>query len=251
MLGRNVQRMRRAPGLFVITLTMPVTMLLFFGYVFGSAVVLDGGTDYRAYLVPGLFVATAVNGVMTSMLSSAQDYQRGVMDRFRTLPMSRFAIPAGQTGADVLLAAVGLIPLALCGYAVGWRVEGGALPALGAFALLLLFRLVTAWLGHWLGLLLKTEEAAGQMGGATFMLPLLSNAYVPTEGMPGWLRTVAEWNPVSAVTAACRDLFGNAHPAAGASWPVAHPLAASLAWAALVLAVVVPLTVRRYGRTAG
>ncbi|MEU7136180.1 ABC transporter permease [Streptomyces sp. NPDC046261] len=251
MLGRNVRRMRRAPGLFVITMTMPVTMLLFFGYVFGSAVALEGGADYRAYLVPGLFVATAVNGVMTAMLSSAQDYQRGVMDRFRTLPMSRFAIPAGQTASDVLLAALGLVPLVACGYAVGWRIEGGAAPAAGAFALLLLFRLVTAWVGHWLGLLLKTEEAAGQLGGATFMLPLLSNAYVPTEGMPGWLRTAAEWNPVSAVAAACRDLFGNASPAADASWPVAHPVAASLGWAALLLAVFVPLTVRRYGRASG
>ncbi|MFI1971090.1 ABC transporter permease [Streptomyces cinnamoneus] len=251
MLVRNVQRMRRAPGLFLITMTMPVTLLLFFGYVFGSAVALDGGGDYRAYLVPGLFAATAVGGVLTSMLSSAQDHQRGVMDRFRTLPMSRFAIPAGQTAFDVLLAAAGLVPLALCGYAVGWRIEGGAGPAAGAFALLLLFRLVTAWFGHWLGLLLKKEEAAGQLGGATFMLPLLSNAYVPTEGMPGWLRTAADWNPVSAVGAACRDLFGNARPAADAAWPVAHPLAASLGWAAVLLAVFVPLTVRRYGRSAG
>ncbi|MCD9143489.1 ABC transporter permease [Streptomyces albireticuli] len=247
MLGRNLRRMRHAPGLFVITMTMPVTMLLFFGYVFGSAmVVADGG--YRAYLVPGLLVATAVNGVMTAMLASAQDCQRGVMDRFRTLPMSRFAIPAGQTASDVLLAALGLVPLVLCGLAVGWRIEGGPAGAAGAFALLLLFRLATAWTGHYIGLLVGTEEAAGQLGAATFMLPLLSNAYVPTDGMPGWLRTVAEWNPISAVVTACRDLFGNGGPAADVSWPVAHPVLASVGWCVLLLAVFVPLTVRRYGR---
>ncbi|GAA0378944.1 ABC transporter permease [Streptomyces blastmyceticus] len=250
MLGRNLQRMRHAPGLFVITMTMPVTMLLFFGYVFGSAVVLDGSGNYRAYLVPGLFAATAVNGVMTAMLASAQDHQRGVMDRFRTLPMSRFAIPAGQTASDVVLAAVGMVPLTLCGLAVGWRIEGGVAGCVGAFSLLLLFRLVTAWLGHYLGLVVGTEEAAGQLGAATFMLPLLSNAYVPTDGMPGWLRTAAEWNPVSAVVTAARDLFGNGGPSPDASWPVAHPVAASLAWSAVLLAVFVPLTVRRYGRDA-
>ncbi|MCQ8772520.1 ABC transporter permease [Streptomyces telluris] len=248
VLGRHLRRMRRVPGLLVITLTMPVTMLLFFGYVFGSAVALEGGANYRAYLVPGLFAVTAVNGVMTSMLASAQDSQRGVMDRFRTLPMSRFALPAGQTAADVTLAAIGTVPLVLCGLAVGWRIEGGAAGAAGAFALLLLFRLVTAWLGHYLGLVLGNEETAGQMAGATFMLPLLSNAYVPTEGMPGWLRTVAEWNPISALTTACRELFGNSSAAADASWPVAHPVLAATGWAVLLLAVFVPLTVRRYAR---
>ncbi|MGW2366604.1 ABC transporter permease [Streptomyces sp. NPDC001667] len=250
MLGRHLQRMRHAPGLFIITMTMPMTMLLFFGYVFGSAMVLDGGGNYRAYLVPGLFAATAVNGVLTSMLASAQDHQRGVMDRFRTLPMSRFAIPAGQTASDVAMAALGFVPLALCGLAVGWRVEGGPAAAVGAFSLLLLFRLVTAWVGHYIGLVVGSEEAAGQLDASTFMLPLLSNAYVPTGGMPGWLRTVAEWNPISALVTAVRDLFGNSGPASHASWPVAHPLAASLGWAAVLLAVFVPLTVRRYGRDA-
>ncbi|MGP3928024.1 ABC transporter permease [Streptomyces sp. 8N616] len=253
MLVRHLQRLRRAPGLFVLTQTMPVTMLLFFGYVFGSAVSLPGGADYRAYLVPGLFVATAANGIMTGMIQAAQDAQRGVMDRFRTLPMSRSAVPAGQAASEVLLAATGLVPLALVGYAVGWRVEGGLGPALGAFGLLLLFRCATAWIGIYLGLLLRNEEAAGQLGSATFMLSLISSAYIPTAGMTDWLRTVAEWNPLSAVVAACRELFGNAvagvDDAPGAAWPVTHPVAASLGWSLLLLAVFVPLAVRRYARS--
>ncbi|MFE0371590.1 ABC transporter permease [Streptomyces tendae] len=245
MLGRQLRRVRNNPGLLILTQTMPITMLLFFGYVFGSALAMPG-EEYRAFLVPGLLVATAANGIMTGMFQAAQDTHRGVTDRLRTLPVSRAAVPLGQSVADVLLTAAGTVPLLLVGVAVGWRVEGGALDAVGAVGLLLLFRFATTWIGIFLGLLTRNEEAAGQLGGATFLLPLLSNAYIPTDGLPGWLRTVAEWNPISAVTTALRDLFGNAPVPEGAAWPVAHPVAGSLAWCAVLLALFVPLAVRRY-----
>lgn len=247
VLGRHLQRIKAAPGVLILTQTMPITMLLFFGYVFGSALAVPG-QEYRAFLVPGLLAATAANGIMTGMFQSAQDCHRGVMDRFRTLPMSRSAVPFGQTAADVLTTAVGLVPLILVGLAVGWRIEGGPAAALGAFGLLLLFRFATSWVGCWLGLLIRNEEAAGQLGASTFILPLLSSAYIPTDNLPGWLRTLAEWNPISAVAAAARDLFGNAAPAADAAWPVAHPVAGTLLWSAVLLAVAVPLSVRRYSR---
>lgn len=247
VLGRHLQRIKAAPGVLILTQTMPITMLLFFGYVFGSALAVPG-QEYRAFLVPGLLAATAANGIMTGMFQSAQDCDRGVMDRLRTLPMSRTAVPFGQTAADALTTAVGLVPLILVGLAVGWRIEGGPAAALGAFGLLLLFRFATSWVGCWLGLVIRNEEAAGQVGASTFILPLLSNAYIPTGNLPGWLRTLAEWNPISAVAAAARDLFGNAAPAAGAAWPVAHPVAGTLLWSGVLLAVAVPLSVRRYAR---
>ncbi|MFG3075187.1 ABC transporter permease [Streptomyces sp. NPDC048225] len=245
MLGRQLRRVRNNPGLMVLTQTMPVTMLLFFGYVFGSALAMPG-EEYRTFLVPGLLVATAANGIMTGMFQAAQDVHRGVTDRLRTLPVNRAAVPLGQSVADVLVTAAGTVPLLLVGLAVGWRTEGGALGAAGAVALLLLFRFATTWVGIFLGLLTRSEEAAGQLGSATFVLPLLSNAYIPTEGLPGWLRTVAEWNPISAVTTALRDLFGNAAVPDEGAWPVTHPVAGSLAWCAVLLAVFVPLAVRRY-----
>ncbi|MFF4188381.1 ABC transporter permease [Streptomyces sp. NPDC001691] len=248
LLGRQLQRLRHAPGVLILTQTMPITMLLFFGYVFGSALATPG-EQYRAYLVPGLLVATAANGLMTGMFQAAQDSHRGVMDRLRTLPMSRAAVPVGQSAADLLTHAAGMIPLMLVGLAVGWRVERGLPGALGAFGLLLLFRLATTWAGLFLGLLTRSEEAAGQLGSATFVLPLLSNAYIPTDRLPGWLRAIAEWNPISAVSSAVRELCGNASPAAGAAWPVAHPVAGSLAWCAFLLLVFVPLAVRRYANT--
>lgn len=244
-LGRQLRRIRNNPGLAILTQTMPITMLLFFGYVFGSALAMPGG-EYRAFLVPGLLVATAANGIMTGMFQAAQDSHRGVMDRFRTLPMSRAAVPLGQAVADLVVTAVGTIPLLLVGLAVGWRIEGSAREAVGAVGLLLLFRFATTWIGIFLGLLSRSEEAAGQLGSATFMLPLLSNAYIPTGNMPGWLRVIAEWNPISAVTTALRDLFGNAPVPEGAAWPVAHPVAGSLMWSAVLIAAFLPAAVHRY-----
>nr|WP_030379417.1 MULTISPECIES: ABC transporter permease [unclassified Streptomyces] len=245
MVGRQLRRVRNNPGLAVLSQTMPVMMLLFFGYVFGSAVALPG-REYRSFLVPGLLVATAAGGVMTGMFQAAQDTHRGVTDRLRTLPVSRAAVPLGQAVADLVVTAFGTVPLLLVGLAVGWRVEGSVLEVAAAVGLLLLFRFACTWVGIWLGLLTRSEEAAGQLGGATFVLPLLSNAYIPTDGLPGWLRTVAEWNPISAVTAAVRELCGGTGAAAGAAWPVAHPVPGALGWCAVLLAVSVPLAVRRF-----
>ncbi|MFF2065036.1 ABC transporter permease [Streptomyces sp. NPDC058200] len=245
VLGRHLQRIRHAPGVVILTQTMPITMLLFFGYVFGSALAMPG-EEYRAFLVPGLLAATATGGIMTGMFQASQDVQRGVMDRFRTMPMSRVAVPLGQTLADLLTTAIGMVPLLLVGLAVGWRLDGGVLDALAAFGLLLLFRFASAWVGTYLGLLIRNEEAAGQLGSVTFVLPLLSNAYIPTDGMPGWLRTVAEWNPISALATAVRELFGQAAPAANNAWPVAHPVAGSVLWSLALLVLFVPLAVRTY-----
>ncbi|MGW4777467.1 ABC transporter permease [Streptomyces filamentosus] len=247
LVGRNLRRIRHAPAITVMTQTMPIVFLLFFGYVLGGALAVPGA-EYRSFLVPGLLVATAAGGLMTGMFQAAQDTHRGVMDRFLTLPVSRAAVPLGQAVADLLVCAVGTVPMVLVGLAMGWRIEGTALEALGAFGLLLLFRFATTWAGILLGRVSESEEAAGQLGSATFMLPLLSNAYIPTDGMPGWLRTLAEWNPISAVATAVRALFGNAPVPADTAWPVAHPVAGSLLWSLGLLAVLVPLTVRRYAR---
>ncbi|MEV6804856.1 ABC transporter permease [Streptomyces sp. NPDC051132] len=247
MTGRQLRRVRNNPGLTVLTLMMPVNMLLFFGYVFGSALAMPG-REYRSFLVPGLLVATAAGGVMTGMFQAAQDVHRGVADRLRTMPVSRAAVPLGQAVADLVVTAVGTVPLLLVALAVGWRIEGSAAGAAGAVALLLLFRFACTCAGVFLGLLTRSEEAAGQLGAASFVLPLLSDAYIPTDHLPGWLRTLAEWNPISAVTTALRDLFGNPPVPEGAAWPVAHPVAGALAWSLALTALFLPLAVRRYAR---
>ncbi|MFD7624659.1 ABC transporter permease [Streptomyces sp. NPDC059851] len=252
VLTRQLQKARHAPALLALTQTMPIMLLLFFGYVFGSALAMPG-SEYREFLVPGLLAATAANGLMTGMFTAAQDAHRGVADRFRTLPMSRAAVPLGQTAADLVTTAVSMVPLILVGLAMGWRVENGLPGALGALGVLLLFRFATSWVGAYLGLVSRSEEAAGQLGSATFVLPMLSSAYLPTGGLPGWLRTLAEWNPISAVATAVRTLCGNAggEAAAGAAWPAAHPVAGAVLWSVALLALFGPLAARRFARGRG
>jgi ABC-2 type transport system permease protein len=236
---------RHSPGLVAASLAAPVIMVVVFGYVFGSAMKVPGGGDYRAFLMPGLFAMLAVNGVMPTMVGTARDLGRGAADRIRSMPVSRAGVLLGSTLADLSVMAVVQVLLVGVGLATGWRAHRGLAAALAAFGLLLLFRFVMTWLGTVLGLLAGREEVAGQLAVLTFPVAMVTNAYVPTGGMPEWLRAVAEWNPVSSVVAACRQLFGNPS-VAGAAWPLHHPVAASLGWSALLLAVCVPLAVRSY-----
>jgi ABC-2 type transport system permease protein len=247
---RNLTYLRHAPGMLAVIVMAPVAMVVMFGYVFGSAIVVPGGGNYREYLIPGLFGMVAVN-LIPMMVTTARDVDQGFVDRYRTLPMGRAAVPFGMTGSQIVLGALGLVLMALCGLAVGWRIHNGPGRALAAFGLLLLFQYAMSWVGVYLGLLMRSEEMASQLSALVFPVSMVSNAFVPTAGMPAWLRVVADWNPVSAIVGAARDLFGNggAPVGSGAPWPVAHPVAATLAWSAALLLVFVPLAVRRYHRT--
>jgi ABC-2 type transport system permease protein len=222
-------------------------MLVVFGYIFGSAMQAPGGGSYREYLMPGLFVLVAVNGVMPSMVGAARDIGRGVTDRLRSLPISRSAALFGQTLADLMVSVVVLAMMVGVGLTTGWRIHDGPVRALAALALLLLLRFVMNWVGIYLGLLVGKEDIAGQLSVLVFPIGMVTNVFVPTDGLPGWLRVISQWNPISAVAAATRDLFGNPHPTdAGAPWPLHHPVLATLGWSALLLAVFVPLAVRRF-----
>ncbi|MFF0296320.1 ABC transporter permease [Kitasatospora sp. NPDC004614] len=237
---------RHSPGLLLSSLMVPVAMVGVFGYVFGSAMNVPGG-GYREFLMPGLFAMVAVNAVMPAMVGGARDAGRGVTDRLRSMSVSRLGLLTGQALADLLVAAVVLVPTALVGLAAGWRIRHGLGPALGAFGLLLLFRFACGWLGTALGLAVGKEETAGQLAVLAIPLSMLTSAFVPTGGMPGWLAAIAEWNPVSSVVEAGRQLFGNPS-APGDAWPAQHPVAAALGWCALLLAIAVPLAVRNFAR---
>lgn len=236
---------RHSPGLLAASLGVPVVMVVVFGYVFGSAMRVPGGGDYREFLMPGLFAMVATNGIMPTMVGAARDVGRGVTDRLRSMPVSRTGLLLGQTLADLLVSAVVLALLAAVGLAAGWRARNGLADAAGAFALLLLFRFVMTWVGTLLGLTVGKEEAAGQLSVAVFPLAMVTNAYVPTGGMPGWLRFLADWNPVSSVVQACRELFGNPS-AAGTAWPTQHAVLAALLWSGVLLAACMPLAVRKF-----
>lgn len=243
---RELEQLRHAPGELVSAVVFPTVLVILFGYVFGSAIAVPGGGDYREYLLPGLFAMTGITGVMVSALAVSKDVTEGVMDRFRSIPMAHSAVPLGRIVADVCLSSIGLAVMACIGLITGWRAHEGLGRAAAAFGLIILVRFAITWIGVYVGLSVK-PETADSFVPIVFPISMLSNSFVPTDGMPTWLRVIAEWNPISALVQACRELFGNpsALPA-DPSLPLAHPVVATICWSVLILVVFVPLATRRF-----
>ena len=249
---RNLIKIKRVPELLVFTTLQPIMFIVLFAYVFGSAID-TGAVDYREFLIAGIFAQTVIFGATLTGAGLADDMQKGIIDRFRSLPMSRSAVLLGRTTSDVLNNVLVITVMSLTGLVVGWRIRTSFLEALGGFLLLLLFAYAISWVFAWIGLLVPTPEVVQSASFIViFPLTFIANTFVPAEGLPGPLRAVAEWNPVSAVTQAARELFGNV--AAGAPepsvWSLQHPVVYTLLWVVGILAVFVPLAVRQYQRAA-
>src|SRR5487761_315171 len=219
---RQLTRLRHDPSVIALTLGAPVVLVIIFGYIFGSAIAVPGRASYREFRVPGLFATTAAN-ILPSMVAMARDSSRGVVDRFRSLPIARMAVPLGQAAATTIYGLGSFVLMGVCGLAVGWRIERVAA-----------FQFAATWVGMYLGLVIGNEEGAGQASILVFPVTMLSNVFVPTSGMPAWLRAIADWNPVSALAAAMRELFGNPTVPANGTWPLLHPVLASVCWLALL-----------------
>jgi ABC-2 type transport system permease protein len=246
---REFGHIRREPGELIGAVVFPGVMVLLFGYVFGSAIKVPGGGNYREYLLPGLFAMTAIAGVMASALFVSKDVAEGVMDRFRSMPVARSAVPFGRTAADLLSSMIGIAIMAGIGLMVGWRAHNGIAPTLAAFGLILLLRYAVSWVGVYIGMAV-TPQTADSLVPLVFPVTMVSNSFVPTAGMPAWLRLIADWNPISGLVAACRDLFGNPTVVtAHASFPLRQPVATTICWSLLLLLIFVPLSTRRYQRT--
>jgi ABC-2 type transport system permease protein len=247
LVQREFWHIKARPGQLIPALLFPAALTLLFGYVFGSAIAVPGGGNYRAYLMPGLFALTASMSVLLNAMTISSEKTKGVIDRFRSMPMARLAVPYGQTGADILIGVISTLIMIGCGLAVGWRAEDGLASAVAAFALILVFRYAMSWIGVFLGLALKDEKTVDSLAPLMFPVTMISNAFVPVDHMPDWLRVIASWNPVSALTAACRQLFGNPGAAPGATaWPLQHPVPATLMWSVVLLVVFAALSVHRY-----
>ena len=243
---RELRHLRHQPALLLGEVVFAVLFVVLFGYVFGSAISIPGGGDYREFLMPALFAVTIFFGVTTTTEEVARDVERGVMDRFRSMPMSRIAVPLGRTAADMLVSIPALVAMVGVGLLVGWRPHEGLAPALAAFALVLLLGYAMRWVGVVVGLYV-TPATASIVVRLVLPLAVLSNAFVPTEGMPPVLRMIAEWNPLSSLITACRELFGNpVDTAPDAGWPLQHPVMATIVWSMLILAVFVPVAVARF-----
>ena len=244
---RNLKRVPRIPELAIFAILQSIMFVLLFAFVFGGAIPLPGGGSYREYLMPGIYIQTLAFASITTAIGMADDMNKGLIDRFRSLPMARSAVLSGRTSADVVYNAGILVVLMLSGLVVGWGVHSSVWEFLVAIALMLAFTFAMAWIGVLLGLMVKTVEVAQQLGFLViFPLTFLSNAFVPTETLPGVLQPIAEWNPISALVAATRELFGNPNPFPSDSFPGEHALLLSVLWTAGLIVVFAPLAVRRY-----
>jgi ABC-2 type transport system permease protein len=245
---RNLIKVKRVPDVLVFTTLSPIMFVLLFAYVFGNSIDVPG-VNYREFLIAGIFAQTVVFGATFTGAGLAEDIQKGIIDRFRSLPMARSALLVGRTTSDVLYNVISLVIMAITGLLVGWRIRGSLLEALAGFLLLLLFAYAFSWVMAWVGLLVPSPEV---VNNASFMiifpLTFIANTFVPSENLPTVLRTFAEWNPISAVTQAARDLFGNTNPVDPPPdvWPLQNPELYTLIWVAIILAVFVPLSNRQY-----
>lgn len=248
---RNLINIKRNPDLLLSGTAQPIMFVLLFAYVFGGSL---GGESYREFLIGGIFVQTVAFNSGFTVIGLASDLQKGIVDRFRSLPMSRLAVLLGRTSSDLAVSALSVVIMAVCGLAVGWRISSGPLQALLGFAVLLLFSFAMSWVGAYIGLVSRSVEVA-QSAGMLWLFPVcfVSSAFVSAETMPGPLRVVAEWNPITATADALRELFGNPVRVGVPppdTWAAQHAVLYSILSSLLVVAVFMPLAAARYRRVA-
>lgn len=247
---RNLIRMTRIPEIILFGLIQPIMFVVLFSYVFGGSLQVGNTispTVYRNFLMAGIFAQTVTFATAGAGAGIADDMHKGLIDRFRSLPMARGAVLTGRTLADLVQTTLTVIVLAGVALLVGWRIHNGLPKALGAFALLLFLGYAFSWIGALIGLSVRTPEAATS-GGLIWLFPVtfISNAFVDSSNLPGWLQPVAEWNPFSATVQASRVLFGNPGVSRSSAWPMEHPVWASVIWSIVIIAVFRTLAVRKY-----
>ncbi|MEU7055414.1 ABC transporter permease [Streptomyces sp. NPDC046197] len=256
---RNLIRMSRIPEMVIFGLIQPIMFVVLFSYVFGGSMRIGNTTDptaYKNFLMAGIFAQTVTFATASSGAGIADDMHKGLIDRFRSLPMARGAVLTGRTFADLVQTALTLLVLAVVALLVGWRVgsngDTNVGKVLGAFGLLLLLGYAFTWIGALIGLTVRTPEAATS-GGLIWLFPVtfISNAFVDSGNMTPWLRHIAEWNPFSATVQACRVLFANPGQSHSTAWPMQHPVWASLIYSVLIILIFRTLAVRKYRRAAG
>jgi ABC-2 type transport system permease protein len=248
---RNLIKIKRVPDLLVFTTLQPIMFVLLFAYVFGGAIVVKG-SNYREFLIAGIFAQTVVFGATITGSGLAEDIQKGIIDRFRSLPMSPSAVLFGRTLSDVLNNVIVIAVMSLTGLVVGWRIRTSVPEALGGFLILLTFAYAFSWVMAMVGLLAPSPEVVNNASFVViFPLTFVANTFVPLSSLHGLWRTFAEWNPVSAVTEAARQLFGNIPPGTQPpeSWALQHAAAYTLLWSLAILVVFVPLTTWQFRRS--
>lgn len=250
---RNLVHITREPLQLSDVTIQPILFTLLFIYVFGSGVPIHSGT-YKDFAVAGLMLMNLVTSAIGTAVGITSDLTTGAIDRFRTLPMWRAAVLVGRSVSDLLSACLCIGIVALTGFLIGWRPDAAATSIVAGFGVALLFAYALSWACACLGIVSKGPESAQGIGLIIlFPLAIVSNALVPTAGMPGWLQAIANWNPVSAVVAAVRELFGNPNPSVSISaWPMQHAVEAAVLWSVAIIGISAPLAVHLFRkRTTG
>ena len=246
---RQLLQLARVPEVLIFSTIQPVMFVLLFRYVFGGSIETGQPGGYVQLLMPGIFVQTVAFTLAATASGLAEDMKKGLIDRFRSLPIARSALILGRTLGDSLLNIVVLAVMGIAGFVVGWRPTSGVFSIILAFLFLLFFGYALSWVGIYIGLSARDARVVQNVSFlVTFPLTFLSNAFAPTTGMPRPLQYVAEWNPVSTMVAACRQLFGleNEFGATAGSFPSENPLTMSLIYMAIIMIIFVPMSVKKY-----
>ncbi len=244
---RNLIKIKRVPDILVFTTLQPIMFVLLFSYVYGGSIKIPG-SSYQEYIMAGIFAQTIVFGSTYSGSAMAQDLKEGIIDRFRTLPMSPSAVLVGRTNGDLLINALSMVVMIVTGLIVGWRITSSPLKGAAAIALLLLFSYAFSWVMAFLGMSVRSPEVINNVSFIIlFPLTFISNAFVQADSLPTPLRIFAEYNPVTALVQAARELFGNTPPITSGSWLIQHPQLTSLIGIVVLLVVFVPLSIRKFG----
>jgi ABC-2 type transport system permease protein len=243
MTRRNLVHISREPMQLSDVTIQPVLFTVLFIFIFGGGIPIPGGGSYKDFALAGLLALNLTTSTMGTAVGLSTDLHEGMIDRFRTLPMWRASVLVGRSMADLMTSTLCALIVAATGLVVGWRPDAGMVSVIGGFLLVLFFAYSLSWIAACVGLNSKSPESAASFGFIVlFPLAFVSNAMVPTQHMPGWLQAVANWNPVSAVTAGARHLWGNPNPSATiTAWPMQHPVAAALIWSVVIIAITAPL----------
>jgi ABC-2 type transport system permease protein/oleandomycin transport system permease protein len=240
---RNLIRLPRKPELLIAFTVQPIMFVLLFRYVFGGAI-RTSGISYVDYLIPGIIVQNIAFGGFVTALGLNEDVHKGLIDRFRSLPMARAAVLAGRTLADVVTNLLSVCVLVITGVIIGFSFHSSVIDVIAGFGLLLLFGYAFSWVFALVGLIASTPESANSAGFiAVFPLTFISSAFVPVNTMPSVLKAFANVNPFTIVVDAMRALW-TGQPAGNYVW-------GAVVWALVILVVFAPLAVARYRRTAG
>jgi len=247
---RNLIHIKRMPEMLLDVTIQPVIFVLLFAFVFGGSISVGSRAGYREWLMAGIMGQAIAFAAFIVAVGLTADIDKGIVDRMRSLPINPAAVLVGRSISSLLHSSIGIVVMSITGLAIGWRIREGVLDALLAYALLLLWGFAMIWVGILVGSAMRSVEAVnGLMFATLFPVTFLANTFAPTEGMTPWLRAVAEWNPISALVQAVRELWGNAGPAPdGAALPLHHPVLATVIWSVAITAIMAPLAIRTFRR---